>query len=290
MRKLTGTCLALALMVSATARADDDAAAKAAAQKKKAEANWEAVEAGPAAFLETAHLLIFVPKAQEKRLKELGTLLEKDYEVARKALVFKDEPWPGKLAVYVFAEREPFTAFVRRVEKRRVEADDVSGFEATDDELHVVVGPARTRYDAPTEVRAGEGVAAVLLTRKAVKDTVLPDWLVAGFGRATHYRAAGPRDKFVQAERQRAALLSKKKNVGAIWGEGLEAAEAGPLRGSLVDFLAYGPGASKFAELVGGFQPEQNMPRKTTAQALQKANVQTDRIEAGWKVWVLAPR
>ena len=83
MRKLTGTCLALALMVSATARADDDAAAKAAAQKKKAEANWEAVEAGPAAFLETAHLLIFVPKAQEKRLKELGTLLEKDYEVAR---------------------------------------------------------------------------------------------------------------------------------------------------------------------------------------------------------------
>src|SRR5690242_6417350 len=113
MRSCTPLLLAAALALPAAA----DGAAPLAAQKKKAQANWGAVEAGPAATLETKHLLLYAPKSMEKRLKGSGALLEKHYELASSALGFdpKEGPWPGKLAVYLFPEREQFGAFVRRV-------------------------------------------------------------------------------------------------------------------------------------------------------------------------------
>jgi hypothetical protein len=286
MRSSTPWLLALALGLPAAAAADEaETAAKVAAQKKKAEANWQALEAGPAATLETKHLLIYAPKALEKRLKAAGPLLEKHYELAAAALGIdpKEGPWPGKLAVYLFPEREPFGAFVRRVEKQRLLPGQTTAYSAEGDEPHAAA--MASKAGPPLEGQAGSAVAQALLARKAGKDTPLPAWLVAGFGRATYYRAA-PADRAVLAERRQARALSRTRGPADVWGDRLDAAEAEVLSGSLADFLAYGPGAPKFPAFVAGFKPEEDMQAKTAAQALGAAGLEPDRVTASWKRWV----
>jgi hypothetical protein len=279
-----------ALLLAAAAFADD-AEDKVAAQKKQAEANWETVGAGEAARHETKHFLIYGPKALDRRLKDLGALLEKEYDLAAAALRYDADktPWVGKLTVYLFAEREHFTAFRRRVEKRRPEVEEVSSYSTTDEALHVAVAPPQTRPGSPQETLAAELVASILLVRKLGQEVELPEWLVSGFSRATYYRAM-PADKAVAAERRRAALLSRKHGPRDVWGRTLELDEAVLLRASLADFLAYGPGSARFAVFVDGFKPVENMPRKTTEQALEAAGLKVDAVETGWKVWVLSPR
>ena len=289
MRSCTTLLLAAALSLTAAARADEDTAAQVAAQKKKAQANWEAVEAGPAATLETKHLLLYAPKAMEKRLKAVGTLLEKHYDLASSALGVdpKEGPWPGKLAVYLFPEREQFGAFVRRVEKRRLLPEQATAFSvANDEDLHAAALPSRAKGGPPLEGQAGAAIAQALLARKAGKDTPLPAWLVVGFGRATYYRAA-PADRAVQAERRQARALSRNRGPADVWDDKLGADEADALRGSLADFLAYGPGSPKFPAFVAGFKPGENMQAKTTAQALDAARLAPDLVTASWKRWAL---
>ncbi len=276
----------LAVALGLPAASDDEAAAKVAAQKKKAGANWQSVEAGPAATLETKHLLLYAPKALEKRLKAAGPLLEKHYELAASALGTdpKEDPWPGKLAVYLFPEREQFGAFVRRVEKQRLLPGQTTAFSAEGDEPHAAAMPP-AKAGPPLEGQAGSAVAQALLARKAGKDTPLPAWLLAGFGRATYYRAA-PADRAVQAERRQARSLSRTRGPADVWDEKLDAAEAEVLSASLAEFLAYGPGSPKFPAFVAGFKPEENMQAKTAAQALDAAGLPPDRVTASWKRWV----
>ena len=161
MRVTTRALLALPLLLVAWPVAfADEAADKLAAQKKNADENWEALETGPAAQVETAHLLVYAPKSYDKRIKEVGAALEKYYEQARKPLGYeKDAPWPGKIAVYLIPEREDFTKFVRRVEKRRVEAEDAGSHLVEGDFPHAVGGPPRAKTDPSVEGQAGEQLA-----------------------------------------------------------------------------------------------------------------------------------
>jgi hypothetical protein len=201
----------------------------------------------------------------------------------------KGEVLPGRVAVYLFAEREHFTAFVRRIEARRLLPEETSSFQAADDKLHVAASPPRNKQGWPVEIQAGEQVASLLLARRAGVKTPLPDWLASGFGRATYYRVA-PRDKLVLADRQFAANLSRKRQPSDIWDGKIDADEADALQGSLVDFLAYGPASRVFPKMVTSFAPEENMERKTALQAFDAAGLKPDRIAKSWKAWALVAR
>src|SRR5262245_55880674 len=197
---------ALTFLLTAWSAAPADEA-KLAEQKKTAEGNWATVGAGDPAHVETAHLLIYAPKSFEKRLKDLGALLEKQHEQAHKALALdKEEPLPGKVAVYLLPERTQFTAFVRRVEKRRLDPEDCGSHQLEGDSPHVAAGPPQEKTDPAVEAQAGEQIAQALLVKKAGRTVPLPNWLRTGFGRATAYRAA-PRDRAVVEERKKAAAL-----------------------------------------------------------------------------------
>ena len=91
-------------------------------------------------------------------------------------------------------------------------------------------------------------------------------------------------------DRRAAARLSSKHGAKDIYDGLVEAAEATPLRGSLADYLAYGPGAAKFPALLKGFEPEENVESKTTGQALQSAGISWDRLDRSWKTWALTVR
>jgi hypothetical protein len=289
--RILGSILLVAVLysVSGTVWADE-AADKIAAQKKAAEENWAQAEAGEFAHLETPHLLIYGSKSLEKKLKDMGATLEKHQEMARKALVYdeKNEPWPGKLTIYLFADREPFAAFVRRVEKQRVEADDTGSHFVDSDAPHAVAGPPRHKKDLPMDDEIAEQSAAALLQKKAGKDVILPGWLLSGFGRATTYRII-PTNAAIRKERTAAAKLSASKSAKDVWSETLDGDEAPILAASVADYLAYGPGSSKFSKFVGGFKPDNGQDKKTAAQALEAAGLTPEKLDAKWRVWVLKP-
>ncbi len=290
MRTFCGMLLVGAL-VGAARSADpaEDPKAKVAEQKKKAEANWETAGGGEFAHLETKHLLLFASKALEKQLPAIGAVLEKQFDQAWKALQFEDkkDDLPGKVTVYLFGSREPFTAFVRRVEKRRVMQEDEGTFSASDDDLHAAAGPPR-KGGFPPEAMAGEQVAGLLMARKAGKNTPLPSWLLSGFGRATYCRAS-PGLKAVIEDRKQAAKLSRSRSPADVWNGTADATEMDTLAGSLVDFLAFGPLADKFPSFVVGFQPGENMDSRTAAQAMESAGLKGDVIDKAWKRWVVRP-
>jgi hypothetical protein len=283
MRRIIGA--AAILIVTAGLVRADDTADKTAARKKTAEAAWTAAEASDFSHLETAHLLVYAPKDWQKRLKDLGTLLEKHYDQAKGALAFNDksDPLPAKATVFVFAERDHFGAFVRRVEKRRLESGDTASYDASDEALHVAVGPAQSKTDLNAEGQAGEQLAELLLARKAGIKTILPGWLVDGFGRATYYHAVGGTK--TAADRQKAASWAAKVYAKDVWTGAVDAEKAPALQGSLADYLAYGPGASKFSALLKGFMPEENVEKKTTEQALDAAGFTPGQLEKAWRTW-----
>ncbi len=284
MRGSIGAAAAVVALTAALVRADDPAD-KAAERKKAVEAAWTMAGAGDFSAVETDHLLIYGPKDWDKRLKDLGPLLEKQYAQAKTALGYDDktDPLPAKAAVYIFADREPFTAFVRRVDKQRLDSDDAASFNAEDDALHVAAGPPRLKSDLGQEGEAAEQLASLLLARKAGLKTIVAGWLSEGFGRATYYRAVGgPK---TAADRREAASWAAKGSAKDIWNGNLDAEKAAALEASLADYFAYGPGAGKFADLLKGFAPEENVLKKTTEQALDAAGLTPDRVEKSWKSW-----
>ena len=268
-------------------RAEDDP--QAAAQKKAARDNWAALEFGEPVHHETPHLLLYASKPLEGKLKDVGAALEKHYATAEKALQLdpKKEKWPGKLTVYLFAERAEFTAYVRRVEKRRLDEEETSVHMVAGDFPRVAAGPPRSKQAVNLEMHAAEELAAALLQRKAGAKTPLPDWLLVGFGRATTWRVY-PREKATTDARREAIALviNKKRTPQQVWGGGIEAEEAAVLRPMLADLLAYGPGSSRFPALVLGFRPAEGQERRSTEQALEAAGIKPDRLAQVWPDFV----
>jgi hypothetical protein len=289
MRTFSGVVLVVALVGVAAWGADpaEEAKAKVLEQKKKAEANWETAGAGDFAHLETKHLLVYASRSLEKQLPAIGAVLEKQFDLAWGALQFEDkkDDLPGKVTVYLFASREPFTAFVRRVEKRRVMQEDEGTYSASDDDLRAAASPPR-KGGFPVEAMGGEQIADLLMARKAGKNTPLPSWLLSGFGRATYCRAY-PSSKVVLDDRKLAAKLARSRAAADVWNGTADAAEMDTLAGSVVDFLAYGPGSNKFPSFVVGFQPGENMDSRTAAQAMETAGLKGDVIDKGWKRWAI---
>ena len=283
---------ALALVLPTGLRADekDDALA---AQRKTAKENWDRVSSEPSVTHETEHLLLVAPKGMEKLLKETGILLEKYYDTAAKAVFPPKEPaWPGKLAVYLFEQPEQLDSFIRRIEKRRLVGAEKGTFMIEDARLHAAACPPRDKNDPPMRVQAGQQVASAVMVRKAGVRTILPSWLVSGFGRATHYRVAGLASRDVASERSAAARFAarNKRNASDVWGGVLDGEEGPLLQASVADFLAYGPGKAKFVALLEGFKPEENVEEKTMQQALDAAGLKVDAINTNWRRYVAAPR
>lgn len=269
---------------------DDKQAALVTQQKKAALEAWKSLEVGEAAQHETDHLLLVAPKAMEGRLKDAGALLEKSYAQAA-ALLFmpKEEVFPGKLTVHLLAEPRHLDSFIRRVEKRRLDDEEVFSLNVADEKLRVAVCPPRSKGQPELAAQAAQQVAAAVLQRKAGARVELPHWFQQGFGRATYYRLA-PRDREVIAERKAAgkAVTANKLSVQDVWGGGLSGEEQGPLAAGTMDFLAYGAGKNKFPMLLEGLKPGENQQTRSMDQALQAAGLTLTQLNAPWKRFMLS--
>jgi hypothetical protein len=260
----------------------------AAKQDEVARANWKKfVGPEPAPALETPYLLIHgtVPN---KSLKETGATLEKQMELARSALKLEDSPWPGKLTVYLLAERPQFTALVRGLERRNPESEETGSLDIRRDQPHVIAGPPRNPTDPGAEHEAGILIAGALLAKKGGPG--VPEWVVDGFGRAT-VMLAGPKNELMAEHRKAsAAVIRNKRRAKDIWEGNLSANEAGPIRASMIEYLAFSKRFSRFDQLLAGFRVEENRQNPTTLDALKAANVNPDKLNSAWQTWVKAFR
>jgi hypothetical protein len=260
-------------------------ASQVAEQEAAARENWKKVtRTDKPPFVETDSLLV-LGKVPDRALKDIAALLEKQYALARTALdMEKEDPWPGKLTIYLFPDRRQFASFVRTVEKRRPDKDDTGSNLIKGDFPHVAAGPPAEEGESNVPFQAAEQLGAALIARKIGPG--VPEWVVAGFGRATFFRAGPPRD--MSAERKRVAklLAYNKATAMNVYDGQVKAEEAPFLRGSLVDYLAYGPGRSRFAKFLEGYKPEEGVLAKTTADALKAVRIDPNVLNARWRAWV----
>jgi hypothetical protein len=160
--------------------------------------------------------------------------------VALKIDPVKEAPWTGKRTVYCMTEREHFTSFVRRIEKRRLETGEVGTFDVDRDAPHAVGGPPRSKADPPPEIQAIQQIGCALLQKKAGSKTPLPGWLLAGFGRATYYRVSPGDSAVVNDRRKAAALVRQGKTCGDVFADQLSPDDGVPLAASMADFCPTG--------------------------------------------------
>jgi hypothetical protein len=261
--------------------------AKVAKQKAASAANWKRIVEEEPKQTETDHLIILAPAAT-KNIAEVGAYLEKAYAQAAGALKpTPEEMWPGKLTIYLVAERSQYKSAMRSVIRKQAEEDDRGGFQIEGEAPAAVGGPPVNARDLKIEQEAANQIAQALLAQKA--KTRPPEWLVAGFGRATLLRVS---PAAVYAREKQVALilvLKQKRTARDVYSgsEAILAPEAAVLRGMLVYFLAYSGATQKFPEFVTGFRiRDKKMPNPTTETALTRADVTPERLEAGWRAWL----
>lgn len=271
---------------------DEEEKKRLAAQHAIAEENCKLLELGEVIFHETKYLRLCAPKELDPGPTACGELLEKARTLAAKSLGLKEEEsaWPGKLTVYLLPGREQFASFVRRVERRRLEPDEVGSFAVVGEAPHIAVSPPRAKTDLPVEMQAVAQVAAALMARKAGSGVIVSGWLQEGFGRATVWRVAGTNRALLGERRQAARLVQSGKTAPEVWDNQLDVETACVLRASLADYLAYGPGRARFPAIVEGFKPGEGQQQRGTGEALQAAEVTPDRLNAVWRRWALAGR
>jgi hypothetical protein len=299
MRRRTGTALLAAALLGALGaaagpalRAGDKGETKVdpkvvAEQKAAALKNWKRVfdKADPPQW-ETSHFLLF-GEVEGRKLKEVGDTLEKAHELAAKVLELgKQEPWPGKLAVYFALERRTFAALVRHVEKRRPEAEERGSVVVKSDTPSVIASPGKEAHELTAELEAAAQIGAALVRAKGGE--AVPSWVVEGFGRATAFRAGPPEQLSAEHRRAATAVVTRNRAARSAWSGTLKEEDAAVVRASLIEYLAYsGRVKSRFLPFLMGFRPpEDGQPARTTEAALAVANIAPARLTGLWHNWV----
>ena len=265
---------------------DDKAKETVAKQKAVAAANLKKAEFARSAIAETDHFLVATTLPEEKA-KALGAVLEKVVPLARKALQYeeKEEPWKGKLAVYVLPDGRDFKTFVRTVV---VAQPGGVHYDVRADEPFVV-----DPVDVPTKATEADqfansaAVVAAAYLKARGSTASLPDWLTGGFGRVTAMRGEGPNSQRYQKHKTASkGVANKGAKIADLWAE-TKPANAEALANSFAEYLAYGPGAANFVKLVYGFRPDENGNAPSAQQAFEAAGWKDlAMLEAAWKKWV----
>lgn len=242
---------------------------------------------------ETDHLLLFAAYPDAK-VQAMAATAEKAYLAASQVLKLADDAVTGKVAVYAVPDARAYKAFVLQALKRSPRPKEASDLKLRGETPHVVFDPAGDKPSADAvAAEAGELLAAGLLSIKAGLATGpgLPGWLEQGFGRAVGLRADGNARKLA-AHKARVRTLAAKTGgralqFASVWGDAAVGADADTLATSFAEYLAYGPGADKFAAFLDGFKPAEGTDSPDVGDAFRAAAWKADEVEAAWRRWAV---
>lgn len=283
---------ATGIVALGTSARGQDAKAITAKQKETVIANLKKADLPKANLVETDNFFV-VGVLPEEKVKALGVLLEKVVPIARKGLHYeaKEEAWKGKPAVYHFPEGRDFKGFVRSVIMIKPESvyyDVRSDTPLVIDPVEVSGKTTETEQFAAT---AANVAAAYLKARGNTAN--IPEWLRIGFGRATALRADGLNSTRYQNYKKQAKAVAyggkgnPPAEIADLWAENKNA-NADVLAASVVEYMAYGPGAENFIKLVYGFRPDENGNPVSVAQAFEAAGwKEIPMFEKAWQKWAM---
>lgn len=237
---------------------------------------------------ETKNLIVLAPKSIGKRAQEWAKLAEKHRELATKTLELDDEEaQETKLGIFIWANADQLKSYIRRVEKRSPEKDEVAVVNPDDWVLRAAATVGSAKEGTLGEHRAGEMVAAMMIGRKAKRTNKVPEWLSLGFGRATTWKLATPSLRPLMEEKRRVAAYSKKWNGWQVICGEASGPDSTALQASAVYYLAFGPSAPKFTKFVEGFQLDDNNNTRSLEQVIEFSGIEREAFSTGWQKWAV---
>jgi hypothetical protein len=277
--------LTMAVVIAGAAVSQENVADK---QRSAATVEWKRLfDDETPAVEETAHFLIVAAApTPAARLREIGSGFEARFNVAAKALKLdaQTELWPGKLTIYLIPNRNKFASFVRTFAKQRVSPDDVT-VSSLKGATPFIAASSGSRPETGPEVHAAELIATTMLAKHG--GDVVPAWLLAGFGRATSWRAA---PATANTDRVTLKKVIRGKTAANVWDGQVNASDAAILRASLAEFLAFGPTSNTFPQFIGALKPSENARPVSVAEALKATSYTPDRLTRDWHAWVARGR
>ncbi|MFL5340003.1 MAG: hypothetical protein ACJ8F7_07620 [Gemmataceae bacterium] len=276
------TLAAAALLFVAAPLWADDKDEALAKQRESAAAKWKkmAFEKSPP-VVETANFLVHA-RLPETKTKALASALDRQFPVMLKALKYEgeDRPWPGKLQVFVFAERSEFTDFMRKALKKPVKEDDSTFFSFEAEDSVLVIGAPRGGAKTDPEAEAKHQLATAVLARKMGSGEP-PDWVALGFGEAAAYRAANPK-----ATGKNPAWKPPGLPLAALWTEGVPAAARAKYAAYVIDYMAFGPLAEHFPTFIASLRPDETGTVAGIDEALKAINLDQLSLEYAARNWI----
>jgi hypothetical protein len=297
MTRFCGLLACLCLASSAFAQASPADVLK--KQKATADDQIKTAKLGKVATVETESLLVYSTLTEDK-LKPIAEYAEKVFDTTCATLKYDDKkkPFPGKLAVFVLADRtKEYVPFVKLVEQRsgKIDAEESFSMRLRGDEPGVTVSLASsTKFsEAALREETGKTIAAAVLDMKAGAPAVpfsLPTWLQDGFARAMQYKTE-PTGKAAQAHRTKVAALFTKAKIATFtasdtWADAKNTNTA-TLQTSLVEYMVFGPEAAKFEKVLNGFKPSDENRDPNSMTALTGAEWKPEDLDVVWKKWVM---
>ena len=237
---------------------------------------------------ETKNLIVLAPKSQGKRVQEWAKLAEKHRELAMKTLELdEEEAQETRIGIFIWANVDQLKTYIRRVEKRSPEKDELAVVNPDDWVLRAAATVGSPKEGTLGEHRAGEMVAAMMIGRKAKRTNKVPEWLTLGFGRATTWKLATPSLRPLVDEKRRVAAYSKKWNGWQVICGEASGPDSPALQASAVYYLAFGPSASRFTKFVEGFQLDDNNNTRSLEQVIEYSGIEREVFSTGWQKWAV---
>ncbi|MGL6075952.1 MAG: hypothetical protein ACRC8S_17480 [Fimbriiglobus sp.] len=265
-------------------------------QQEAVKANITAAKLKNYVTTETDHLILTGPYTAEK-LTKFGTEANKTYVAAMKAMKIeaKDDPIPGKLALYFFPDSKQTKLFYLQALKQSPRGKSASDMNLRSETPWVVIntGLEDKPSDASISAISSKAIATAILNHKAgtTAELNLPAWLEIGFANAAILRAEGNASKLSAHKAKVKALTTKTKgaalSLSYLWAE-QAIPESELIFTSLVEYFIFGPGAEKFPTILTSLKPGEGNDNPSLKKALDGLEWKYEELEAEWRKWVLS--
>ena len=277
-------------------------------QKKTAEEAMKAATVTSATVVESPNLIL-ASALPEAKAKTLVANMDKVFVLARKGLRYepapKDEP---KTMIYAFGDVDVFRGYVRTVLKRSPDKDEFTAMDIKGDVPVIAVTARRGETTLNYDQMVGKAIVELLLTKRT-PNTNIEGWMMDGYQKVVLSRID---PKVGAAEKTKIRQLVRPLPKGAqimqtiaekAWGE------AGPEKDavamSLMEYLTFGTGGSKLADVLRGLAPSEDVRMPTFLTAIKGMEFQIAKenykappgkewketngaagLERGWREWI----
>jgi hypothetical protein len=265
-------------------------------QQEAVKANVTAAKLKNYTTAETDHLILTGPYSSEK-LTKFGNEASKTYLSAMKAMKIeaKDDPIPGKLAIYFFPDTKQTKLFFLQALKQSPRGKSASEMNLRSETPWVVINTGLE--DKPTDASissiVSKAIATAILNHKAgtTAEMNLPAWLETGFANAAILRAEGNASKLAAHKTKVKTLVTKTKgaalSLSYLWAE-QAIPESELIFTSLVEYFIFGPGAEKFPTILTSLKPGEGNDTPNLQKALAGLEWKYEDLEAEWRKWAVS--